>query len=124
MTDSGLSQADRDALERCRELAQRDPGRAAQLQSMLRDRDWEEVADFACYVCQCRALCLRPWQSPPSSVEEDDPDEHDKDAQKLLRKMLAAGVSRFDPDPLAALKKKKPTQARNLTTAQNFQCGP
>src|SRR5262245_4360088 len=81
---------------------------------MLRVRDWEEVADFACYVCQCRALCLRPWQSPPSSVEEDDPDEHDKDAQKLLRKMLAAGVSRYDPDPLGSAEKGKVDCSQSL----------
>jgi hypothetical protein len=42
---------------------------------------------------------------PPCIADEDDPNERDKDAQRLLRKMLAAGISRYDPDPLAALEK-------------------
>jgi hypothetical protein len=107
MTDLGLSQADCDALERCMELAQRDPERAEQLRSMLGDEPWDEVAEFASHCCQYYALSLRPWQSPPSSVDEDDPDERDKDAQQLLRKMLAAGVSRYDPDPLQALRGRR-----------------
>jgi hypothetical protein len=98
------AQVDHDALTRCMEIAQRDPDRAEQLQSMLRHRDWTEVAEFASHCCQYRSLHLRPWQSPPSAVDEDDPDEDDRAAQKLLRRMLAAGVSRYDPDPLRALK--------------------
>jgi|RhiMetdeSRZDD1v2_1073273.scaffolds.fasta_scaffold499287_2 hypothetical protein len=107
MTEVGLNQADRDALERCMELAQRDSERAEQLRSMLGDQPWEEVAEFAAHLCQYRALGLKPWQSPPSSVDEDDPDERDKRAQQLLRKMLAAGVSRYEPDPLKALQAKR-----------------
>ena len=54
------------------------------------------------------ALSLKPWQSPPIHIEEDanEPDnaerEPDTAARKLLRRMLAAGVSRYDPDPLKA----------------------
>src|SRR5262249_25615653 len=101
------SEADRDALERAMQIARRDPSRAQQLDEKLQDESWDEVAAFAAYVCQNRALHLKPWQSPPSSVAEDDPDEDDEDAQMLLRRMLAAGVSRYDPDPLAALKQRK-----------------
>jgi hypothetical protein len=99
-------EADRDALERAMQIARRDPSRAQQLQSKLIDEPWDEVAEFAAHVCQYRALRLRPWQSPPSSVDEDDPDEDDRSAQALLRQMLSVGVSRFEPDPLAALKRK------------------
>jgi hypothetical protein len=95
---------DRDALERAMDIAKRDKERAKQLQSKLRDEPWIEVAEFAAYACQIDALSLKPWQSPPCSVDEDDPDERDRDAQKLLQRMLAAGVSRYDPDPLAALR--------------------
>jgi hypothetical protein len=35
---------------------------------------------------------------PPSVADEDDPNARDKAAQALLRKMLAAGISRYDPD--------------------------
>ena len=90
------------------EIAQRDPERAEQLQSMLSGGwPWDLVADMASHCCQYRGLALKPWQCSPSSVDENDPDERDKDAQKLLRKMLAAGVSRFDPNPLKALKGRR-----------------
>ena len=68
---------------------------------------WDLVADMACHCCQVRALALRPWQCAPSSVDENDPDEQDKAAQKLLRQMLKAGVSRYEPDPMAALKGRR-----------------
>jgi hypothetical protein len=77
------------------EIAQRDPERAEQLQSMLQDEPWEDVAEFAAHVCQFRALGLRPWQCTPCSVEENDADERDKEAQKLLGRMLDAGMSRL-----------------------------
>ena len=65
------------------------------------------IAAFAAYHCQIRALKLKPWNAPPCVASEDNPDERDKDAQKLLRKMLAAGVSRYAPDPMAALAKSR-----------------
>src|SRR5215831_7022621 len=108
MTDSGLSKADRYALERCMEMSQRDPERAEQLQSMLDvGWPWELVADMACHCCQARAQALKPWQCSPCSVDENDPDERDKDAQKLLRQMLQAGISRYEPDPMQALKARR-----------------
>jgi hypothetical protein len=73
----------------------------------LKDESWEEVAAFAAYVCQCRALNLRPWQEPPCVADADDPADRDPDARRLLRRMLKTGVSRYDPDPLAALAKAK-----------------
>ena len=98
-----LNAVDRDALERAMQIAQRDPVRAEQLQAKLEDEPWVEVAKFASYSCQYDALALKPWQEPPCVADEDNPDEQDKKAQHLLRKMLAAGVSRYDPDPLKAL---------------------
>ena len=106
-----LDAADRDALERCMEIAKRD--RAEQLEGKLLQGDpWIEVAEFASYSCQLHALNLKPWESPPCHADEDDPDERDKKAQHLLRKMLAAGVSRYDPDPLTALAGAKRRSSR------------
>ena len=81
-----------------------DPERAEQLRQMLVDRSWREVAEFASYHCQASALNLKPHEEPPSVADENDPEERDKGAQRLLRRMLAAGLSRFDPDPVAALR--------------------
>ena len=101
------SEADGDALERAIQTARCDPSRAQQLDDKLQDESWDEVAEFAAYVCQTEALHLKPWQVPPCSVDQDDPDETNKRAQGLLRRMLAAGLSRYEPDPLTALKAKQ-----------------
>lgn len=79
------------------------PDRAEQIDWMIRDDGWREAAEFAAGLCQTRALHLKPWQEPPCYADEGDPDERDRDAQALLRRMLAADVSRYHPDPLHAL---------------------
>ena len=108
VTTAGLSEVDRDALERAMLIAQRDSERAEQLQAKLQQGDdWEDVASLAAFGCQFAALGLRPWQSPPCVADESDPDEPDANAQQLLRKMLAGGVSRYGPDPLRALRKRR-----------------
>ena len=91
------------ALKQCRaESAQRD----RQITSMLIEpRPWQEVAEFAAYSCQMDALHLKPWQFPPCWVEPGDR-KHRK-AAKLLREMQSLGVSRFHPDPLAAIEEAK-----------------
>ena len=102
-----MTPTDRAALDQAMKIAMADPDTAEQLNSMLEDGPWEEVAAFAAYHCQSAALKLKPWNAPPCVASEDDPDERDKDAQKLLRKMLAACVSRYDPNPMAALAKNR-----------------
>jgi len=88
------------------------PERAQQIDAKLAEGPWEEAAMFAAYVCQTTSLRLKPWQVPPCMMDEDDPDIDDPDADdvmdirqagKLLRRMLAAGVSRWHPDPIAAM---------------------
>jgi hypothetical protein len=101
-----LNELDRAALERCMHRAQRDPDRAGQLQKMLADQPWQDVAAFACLCVQKRSLHLKPWEVPPCVASEDANDARDTDAQRLLRKMLRAGLSRYEPDPIRAMKKK------------------
>jgi len=102
-----MNPIDRAALEQAMKIAMADPDRADQLNSMLEDDPWEEVAAFAADCCQTDALKLKPWDEPPCAAWADDPNERDKGAQKLLRKMLAAGLSRYHPDPMAALKARR-----------------
>jgi hypothetical protein len=78
---------------------------------MLDDRSWHEVAVFACINIQSSALDLRPWQEPPCIVDADDPDDRAPEARRLLLKMLAANISRYDPDPMAALSATKKRRA-------------
>jgi hypothetical protein len=114
MTDPTLTEKDREALTRAMEIASREPRRREQLESMLEDRPWREVAEFAASVCQTKALSLYPWEVGPSDVSEHDEDgpvdlgarlseQSEPAARKLLRRMLAAGLSRFEPDPITAL---------------------
>jgi hypothetical protein len=107
-------QVDREALTRALKLARDEsPGRARQIDSMRADRSWFEAASFASYSCQCDRLRLKPWMSPPCIVGDkkpvDDPQQHGLIAAwELRRKLLAAGLSAYEPDPLAALEAAKP----------------
>ncbi|MGB9018602.1 MAG: hypothetical protein WCC77_13250 [Pseudolabrys sp.] len=65
----------------------------------------EKPLNEAAYHCQHAALNLKTWQEPPCVEDEDDPDPRDPGAQKLLREMLQANISRYEPDPLAALRR-------------------
>ena len=96
-----MKQIDRDALTRAMAMARKDRKLAAQLDEQLKERSWHEVAEFAAYCCQYDNLKLLPHQSPPCAVIAGDP--RDQDAADLLRRMLAAGLSEFEPDPLKAL---------------------
>jgi hypothetical protein len=98
---------DRAALEQCMVLiGDESAGRAEQIDAMVAEDGWQYAAEFAAHVLQVRALSLRPWETPPCSEDADDPDG-DKAAQALLREMLAAGVSRYHPNPVQALEAKK-----------------
>jgi hypothetical protein len=106
--DDDLAALDRDALQRCLDVTRRDPEMAAHLQAKLdAGQTWAEVARFAAYNAQIRSLRLRPWEDPPCVYSEADADERGNDGQRLLHKMLQAGLSRFEPDPRVALLKKK-----------------
>lgn len=98
-----LSAVDRDALSTCLAIMEADP----EFVEQQKDRPWFERASAAAYHLQYTNLRLKPWESPPMCAAEDEPRERDKAAQSLLRQMLRAGVSRYDPDPAAALAKSE-----------------
>lgn len=78
-----------------------------QVETKLADDGFFEGGKCAAFHRQVEALDLKPWQAPPCVVSATDPHERDKDAQRLLRRMLKAGVSRYHPDPMAALEEAK-----------------
>jgi hypothetical protein len=105
MTLSKIKKIDLDALGRAMTMASRDPAVADQLQRMLAQpepRSWEEVAQFAAYHCQIKNLQLKPWEDPPKYGELHEPDHA---SNILLRRLLRASLSRFEPDPMAALER-------------------
>jgi hypothetical protein len=93
----GFDQVDRDALTRAMEIASRDPARREQLEAKIVEDGWREAAEFAAAHCQRIALALKPWQEPPACTYDD------ADASRLLDRMLARGISQWEPDPAKAL---------------------
>jgi len=115
-----IAKVDLDALRRAMDTARADPETAEQLDDMLQERTWFDVAAFAAYSCQFDALRLMPAHTPPCWSDENGDDEEfrekhrernymtrEVDARRLLRRMLAAGLSRYEPDPMAALEARK-----------------
>ena len=75
---------------------------------MLKERSWQEVAEFAAYDRQIDNMGLRPWETPPCLVcDENEPRVGEEIAAKVLRNMLKAGISRWHPNPIAALEEAK-----------------
>ena len=104
-TDDDFDAVDREALNRALQLtlAEDEHGRAEQLPSMRPNDGWWYAASFCASHRQYAALNLKPWQSPPCNVDEDNPRERDHNAVRVLKRMLAHCVSRWDPDPVAAI---------------------
>jgi hypothetical protein len=111
--DVELDALDRAALERAvaLTLAEDDQGRVEQVKDMLATRCWLEVAEFCAYHQQGRNLNIKPWEYVPSWIEPDaidaiiarGQDGQKYGAAKLLKRMLACGLSEFDPTPLESL---------------------
>jgi hypothetical protein len=95
-----MNRIDREALRRALALLRSEPEYREQIAAKLKDEPWQDVACFAAYCCQIDNLDLKPWQDPPMYAELR-PDQPDSLA--LLVKLLGAGLSRFEPDPVAAL---------------------
>ena len=118
-----MTRNDRAALKLALALCRNEsPGRAEQIDSMLKHDSWAEVATFAAYCAQGKSLNLVPWQSPPCC---GDGCEHcDPAAKKLLEQMLSLGISRWHPGPLAAIEEaKKKKRAPETDLAERSSAG-
>jgi hypothetical protein len=102
-----LTEVDRAALQRALDEARREPSCAEQLSEMLTDRPWEEVAKLAAFGCQCKALRLQPWEIPPCEITDADISREHLEAQTMVRRLIKAGLSRWEPDPEGALRRAK-----------------
>jgi hypothetical protein len=108
-----LSKVDREALQRAIEMVRAEgPNETRWIDDHLRTNGFFETGCLASYHCQYRALQLKPWQFPPiwiddvSAILKEPPDFKDRHrAAKLLQRLLAAGLSRYEPDPLTALER-------------------
>jgi hypothetical protein len=113
-SEADLSAIDRAALTKAIEaIRAKGGGGRAQIESMLRgehDCSWLETALFASYSAQMDALNLFPGTFPPCWIEGQGDVAADPDNRatfRLLQRMEAANVSRYEPDPLAALRRAK-----------------
>jgi hypothetical protein len=93
--DAHLS--DRDCLDLATTL--RHPQRRIEFQNLVRERGWDEAAMVAAYDCQARSMRLRWWEQPPCVASVRGKDR----AARLLRRMARRGISRYHPNPLAAI---------------------
>ncbi len=107
-----LSRVDREALERAYAMdPDRNPALDEPINRRLDPERWCAAARSAAYACQCAALRPKPWQPVPANgyvaVTDDDreygPVMGRAAAAELLRRLLAAGLSRYEPDPIGAL---------------------
>jgi hypothetical protein len=83
---------------------------ARQLDAKLAAEPWETVARFASYSAQIASLGLQPWQDPPAVINLDAALRQPfgdargaREAGEILRRLLDAGLSRYEPDPMRAL---------------------
>lgn len=82
-----------------------------QIEGMLRDQPRREVLLFASYSEQMDSLKLRPWMFPPCWLVLSDRKPEHADGVALLRRLLDAGLSKFEPDPIGALRAVEPPPA-------------
>jgi hypothetical protein len=106
---------DRDALQRAFATARKDSKQLKWTDGRLAaGQDWESVARSCACHCQSVALDLMPWQMPPISYfNANDPDSAlrqpygdprgAREAVEILHKLLALGLSRYEPHPLQAI---------------------
>jgi len=114
-----MDEIDREALQRALLLCRvESAARAKQIVSMLARQPWERVAVFAASCVQYRSLPLQPWQTVPCRANLADLDQPLGDASgrresaELLKRLLDANLSRFEPDPIAALERAEAAEAK------------
>ena len=102
---------DHDALERALAimLRHRELGRDFERRLNEGREPWDAIARHAALSCQVASMGLRAWQNAPCEVEvnQTDPpgDEHHRTrhASLTLERLLRGGLSRWEPNPPAAL---------------------
>ena len=79
--------------------------RGSTMSDAIDDDEITEDEQRTASAAQCRALRLKPWQTPPCALNPDEPPRSpwDEPTHRLLRAMLRAGVSPWVHDPIAAL---------------------
>ena len=108
-----LSPVDREALERALKIARSDPQEREMLDRLEKEEGWFTAAVQAVYHCQRPLIAPRLWQPQPHDLNPDEVEviiargddgvNGNYAAAKLLKRMLKAGLSRYEPDVVGAL---------------------
>jgi hypothetical protein len=115
-----LSRVDREALRRALKMARAQSAEeAAYIDRIFANEGWQRAAESAVYHLQDRALKLRPWQPPPCWCRDPEGDLFAGNdgiggryaAALLTQRLLRAGLSRFEPDPLGAWERAEANRA-------------
>jgi hypothetical protein len=120
-----LSSVDREALTRALEIARAEsPADREALDQLEKAEGWLVAAQQGVYDCQRSLTAPRLWQPLPMDINPAEvasiiargPDNLGGEyaAARLLKKMLRAGLSRFEPEPLrrlAEIKRRAPEAA-------------
>jgi hypothetical protein len=111
-----LNPIDLAALAHALDIACKDPAEAKRIDGKLAKEggNWLDLATSAAFHCQMTTLDLLPRQSPPmfAHIERPSRDEH---AAELSRRLLSAGLSRYERSPIAALERSEAGKAREKT---------
>jgi hypothetical protein len=93
-----LTDVDLDALRRSIEIdCRRNRARRRRVDARLAaGEDWLKVARSCAFNCQIDAMHLQPWEH--TACYADSPESH-----ALVRRLKAAGLSKYEPSPLDAL---------------------
>jgi len=117
-----LDPADAEAFGRAIELYRgMSQENSEQVDHWLRRDGWLQAARYCVAGCQTSLVRPRLWLTLPMYVEPEDietiiargPDRRGEyQAARLLRRMLKAGLSRFEPQPIEALKARATRRAQ------------
>jgi hypothetical protein len=110
-TTHAISAVDQDAFERALAimLRHRELGRDFKRRLDETREPWADIARHAALSCQTQAMGLKPWQVAPCEVGINETDargyEHrrTRHASLTLERLLDAELSRWEPNPPAAL---------------------
>ena len=121
LTDANLTELDGAALHRALAACHfESPARSMQLVAKLQDGEsWTEVAIFGSICVQSEKLKCMPWQWPccvmvdlDGALREPYGEPHARrEVGEILKRLLDAGLSRFEPDPMGAIAKAEQRRA-------------
>jgi hypothetical protein len=103
-----VKRKDRDAMRRAIEwVRQQSPDRGEQINHKLKHEGFEAAGHFAAIVAQDQTLHLKPWECAPCNIWG----YYSANAIALRDRLVAAGLSVFEPDPVKALAEAEQQEA-------------